>query len=239
MYGLSDSGWVDSEIFESWFTNHFLVYAPLARPLLLLMDGHLSHFSPLFVNKTAEEQVIVFCLPPHSTHKTQPLDKGVFSPLKRAWREECHSYILANPGKVVTCFQFSFLFGCAWMKAMTPLNTVAGFKVTGVYPTDRYRILPKSPPKPPTICERTGLKFIPLFTPVRQSIQSSKYTLSHEESVSESEDLSLNQPFTDEEEVLFARRKEEGYDLTTDERYNLWLSLQVVISMFAYSNFAY
>ena len=65
-----------------------------------------------------------------------------------------------------------------------------------------------------------------MFTPVRQSIQSSKYTLSHEESVSESEDLSLNQPFT-YEEVLFARRKEEGYDLTTDERYNLWLSLQV------------
>ena len=59
-------------------TIFFLVYAPLARPLLLLMDGHLSHFSPLFVNKTAEEQVIVFCLPPHSTHKTQPLDKGVF-----------------------------------------------------------------------------------------------------------------------------------------------------------------
>ena len=213
MYGLSDSGWVDSEIFESWFTNNFLVYAPPARPLLLLMDGHSSHFSPLFVNKTAEEQVIVFCLPPHSTHKTQLLDKGVFSPLKRAWREECHSYILANPGKVVTC---------------TPLNTVAGFKVTGVYgPTDRYRILPKSPPKPQTICERTGLKFIPLFTPVLQLIQSSKYTLSHKESVSESEDLSLNQPFTDEEEVLFARRKEEGYDLTTDERYNLWLSLQV------------
>ena len=77
------------------------------------MDGHSSHFSPLFVNKTAEEQVIVFCLPPHSTHKTQPLDKGVFSPLKRAWREECHSYILANPGKVVTRFQFSFLFGRA------------------------------------------------------------------------------------------------------------------------------
>ena len=240
MYGLSDSGWIDMEIFESWFINHFLVYAPPARPLLLLMDGHSSHFSPLFVNKAAEEQVIVFCLPPHSTHKTQPLDKGVFSPLKRAWREECHSYMLANPGKVVTRFQFSFLFGHAWMKAMTPLNIVAGFKVTGVYPIDRYRLLPKSPSKPPTICERTGLKFIPLFTPLRQSIRSSEHTLApltplysdstQEESVSESEnDLlsSLDRPFTHKEVALFARRKEEGYDITTDERYNLWLSLQV------------
>ena len=85
--------------------------------------------------------------------------------------------MLANPGKVVTRFQFSFLFGHAWMKAMTHLNIVAGFKVTGVYPTDRYRILPKSPSKPPTICEQTGIKFIPLFTALRQSIQSSEHTL--------------------------------------------------------------
>ena len=137
MYGLSDSGWMDAEIFEWWFTSHFLVYAPPARPLLLLMDGHSSHFSPVFVNKAAEEQVIVFCLPPHSTHKTQPLDKGVFGPLKKAWREECHSYMVNNPGKVVTRYQFSLLFNCAWMKAMTPHNIISGFRVTGIYPIDR------------------------------------------------------------------------------------------------------
>ena len=137
MYGLSDSGWMDAEIFEWWFTSHFLVYAPPARPLLLHMDGHSSHFSPVFVNKAAEEQVIVFCLPPHSTHKTQPLDKGVFGPLKKAWREECHSYMVNNPGKVVTRYQFSLLFNCVWMKAMTPHNIISGFRVTGIYPIDR------------------------------------------------------------------------------------------------------
>ena len=101
------------------------------------MDGHPSHFSPVFVNKAAEEQVIVFCLPPHSTHKTQPLDKGVFGPLKKAWRDECHSYMVNNPGKIVTRYQFSLLFNCAWMKAMTPHNIISGFRVTGIYPIDR------------------------------------------------------------------------------------------------------
>ena len=110
MYGLSGSCWIDSEIFESWFICHFLAYAPPTR-LLLLMDGHSSHFSPLFMNRAAKEQLIVFCLPPHSIHKTQPLDKGVFGPMKRAWREECHTYLLNNPGKVVTRYQFSSLFG--------------------------------------------------------------------------------------------------------------------------------
>ena len=80
MYGLSGSGWIDSEIFKSWFTSHFLAYAPPTQPLLLLMDGDSN---PLFVNRAAEEQVIVFCLPSHSTHKTQPHDKGVYGPMKR------------------------------------------------------------------------------------------------------------------------------------------------------------
>ena len=165
MYGLSDSGWMDS---ESWFDHHFLVYAPPARPLLLLMDGHSSHFSPNFINKAAEEHVIVFCLPPNSTHRTQPLDKGVFGPLKRKWREECYSYMQSNPGKIITRYQFSAIFGQAWAKSVTPSNITSGFRVTGIFPTDRYKLIPKHPSElhayVPSLCKRTGLKFIPLFT---------------------------------------------------------------------------
>lgn len=29
--------------------------------------------------------------------------------------------------------------------------------------------------------------------------------------------------FTEEEDHIFSRRLEEGFDITTDERYNLWL----------------
>ena len=76
MYGLSSSGWIDTELFELWFAHHFLAHAPPVRPLLLLLDGHSSHFQPSFVRRAAEEQVIVFCLPPHTKYLTQPLDKG-------------------------------------------------------------------------------------------------------------------------------------------------------------------
>jgi len=90
MYGLSANGWMDTELFELWFKHHFLAYVPPTRPLLLLIDGHSSHFQPGFVKKAAEEQVIVFRLPPpyHSPHSA--LDKGCFGPLKMYWREECH-----------------------------------------------------------------------------------------------------------------------------------------------------
>ncbi len=79
-YGLSSSGWIDTELFELWFAHHFLAHAPPVRPLLLLLDGHSSHFQPAFACRAAEEQVIVFCLPPHTTHLTQPLDKGDSAP---------------------------------------------------------------------------------------------------------------------------------------------------------------
>ena len=69
-------------------------------------------YEPFFtnVNKAAEEEVVVFYLPTHSMHKTQVLDKGVFGPVKFAWREVCHSYLTTNPGKVITRYQFLLYF---------------------------------------------------------------------------------------------------------------------------------
>ena len=49
-------------------------------PLLLLLDGHSRHFhfQPGFEKKAANKEVVVFRLPPHTTHLTHSLDKGVF-----------------------------------------------------------------------------------------------------------------------------------------------------------------
>ena len=46
LYGLSTSGWITGELFYHWFLNYFLQYAPPSRPLLLLLDGHSSHYDP-------------------------------------------------------------------------------------------------------------------------------------------------------------------------------------------------
>ena len=69
-YGLSDSGWMDSDIIQDWFANHFLRHAPASRPLLLLIDGHSSHFSPQVINRAAEEEVVVcvFLPTPRTKH---------------------------------------------------------------------------------------------------------------------------------------------------------------------------
>ena len=69
MYGLSNSGWMDLDLFSDWFHHHFLPHAPSVRPLLLVMDGHSTHFCPRMITKAAEEKVILFTLPPHLCHR--------------------------------------------------------------------------------------------------------------------------------------------------------------------------
>ena len=44
-YGLSDNGWIDMELFKQWFQRHFLRHAGASRPLLLLLNGHSSHYN--------------------------------------------------------------------------------------------------------------------------------------------------------------------------------------------------
>ena len=98
---------------------HFLRYAPPVRPLLLLMDGHSSHYCPEAIRVAAKEKVILFTFPPNTTHLTQPLDCSIFDPLKMEWRKICQDFLRKSHGKVVTRFTFSALFAEAWKASMT------------------------------------------------------------------------------------------------------------------------
>ena len=75
-YSLSDSGWKDQGLFFGWLEEQFLVHAVPGRPLLLLVDGHSSHFDPKSIHFARDHSVIIFCLPPHTTHEAQPLKGG-------------------------------------------------------------------------------------------------------------------------------------------------------------------
>lgn len=76
MYGLNETGWMDSDIFHSWFTHHFLVHVPATRPILLLLDGHSTHYNPAFIRQAAEEKFVYLPTPPiwHSPLTREFLD---------------------------------------------------------------------------------------------------------------------------------------------------------------------
>ena len=125
-YGGSDKGWITTELFRMWLSDLFLETAVSARPILLLLDGHSTHYQPEVLQLAREHDVIMLCLPPHTMHETQPLDCGVFGHLKRHWSAVCHGFFQNNPGKVITKFNFNTLFSQAWLRAVTPSNIIAG-----------------------------------------------------------------------------------------------------------------
>ena len=137
-------GWIKNSL-PCWFSTHFLRHAVSSQPIVLLLDGHSSHFTLKLVQTTAEHDVIIFCLPPHMTADSQPLDTSCFGPLKTYWSEACREFLFSNPGRVITKFQFSKLFSKAWSKSMSIENIVSGFRTTGIYPFNPEVVLKKLP----------------------------------------------------------------------------------------------
>ena len=206
-YGLSDKGWITTELFESWLEEHFLEHAVAARPLLLLLDDHSTHFQPQLIRMAREKGVIILCLPPHTTHEAQPLDCGVFSPLKMQWRTVCHQFLQSNPGKVITKFNFNSLFSKAWLSAVTPANVIAGFNC-GVYPFNSSAI------------------GVSMDADSHDSVNSNPSVSGDSESRGRGTTVTTGSKlpeFTDEQEQLYQKRYDEGYNLTVDCEYLRWL----------------
>ena len=62
-----------------WFIKIFLKYCTPERPVVLVQDGHKSHLTVDLINLARANDVILFNLPLHTTHTTQPLDKNISS----------------------------------------------------------------------------------------------------------------------------------------------------------------
>lgn len=78
------SGWVQTNLFTKWF-KHFLatVKPSESSPVLLILDGHTSHTRNIEIIELARNNhVHILSIPPHSSHKIQPLDKTFMGPLK-------------------------------------------------------------------------------------------------------------------------------------------------------------
>lgn len=129
------SGWMTTDIFFKWI-KHFqsFVKASVNDKIILIVDGHASHKGIETLEYAKENGIHVICLPPHCTHRMQPLDVSFFAPLKTFFNQEISKWLKAHPGRVVTQFQISSLFNVAYGKAATVQNACHGFKSTGIWP---------------------------------------------------------------------------------------------------------
>ena len=95
-YGVSFNEWIKTDLFEAWLIEHFLENAMSACLLFLLLDGHGTHYQPQVIRLARGHQCIILCLSPHTTHRPQPLDVGVFAPLKVQWTKICYEFYQKN-----------------------------------------------------------------------------------------------------------------------------------------------
>ena len=71
---MSPTGWSNSEIFKI-FLDHFSKYIPnrtSEEHALFVYDGHKSHISHEVINWVLGEKMVLFVLPAHMSHVTQP-----------------------------------------------------------------------------------------------------------------------------------------------------------------------
>ncbi|KAJ8959864.1 hypothetical protein NQ318_011599 [Aromia moschata] len=78
-------------------------WASQEDPVLLILDGHLSHTKNLdVILKARENFVTLLCLPPYTTHKLQPLDVGVMFPFNAYMDQALETWMNNHPGRTVT-----------------------------------------------------------------------------------------------------------------------------------------
>lgn len=79
-------------------------------------------------------EIDLFCLPAHCSHRVQPLDVSFFAPLQTYYNQEIQNWLKQYPGRAVTHFQVIGLFRKTYLKASIPINAINGFQETGIYP---------------------------------------------------------------------------------------------------------
>lgn len=131
----SPSGWMNAEIFPA-VLQHFIdkSYSTKENPSLLILDNLEAHITIEVINMARAAGVTILTLPPHCSHKLQPLDKTVFSPFKTAYDASCETWLLNHPGIPLTIYSIAELVNIAFDKAFTPKNIKAGFAKTGIFP---------------------------------------------------------------------------------------------------------
>lgn len=132
---VSDSSFINADLFIRWL-SHFKDHTKPTKenPVLLILDNHVSHTSIRAIDFYRDNNIIALTLPPHSSHKLQPLDRGFHVALKRYYSNECEKWLRNNPGRVITVFQMCKIFTPAFLKAATPTCATESFKTTGIWP---------------------------------------------------------------------------------------------------------
>ena len=157
---------------------------------MLIVDGHASHITTKAIKYCIINDIILVCLPSHSTDLLQPLDVGVFSPLATAYKLQLEKHTQLGVGYSVDNVDFIKLYGKAQEEALTVKNIQSAWAKSGLTPLDPTIVTKKlsqpHPKTPPELSITTqGSEFQLPFTPANMEQVTSLIQL-HQQSEADS-----------------------------------------------------
>ncbi|XP_039302911.1 uncharacterized protein LOC120357158 [Solenopsis invicta] len=137
--GKSENGWMTYIAFYEYFANVFNKYLQdenIKTPVIVFLDGHISHMSYCLSSFCKQQQIILCCLPPNATHILQPLDVAVFAPLKKHWQKFVKTWRSSHDGMDIQKFDIPGALSEIIKEKDFSKTIQAGFKCCGLYPFD-------------------------------------------------------------------------------------------------------
>ena len=125
------------------------MFLPAARKLdgkkVLICDNVAFHISLKVLELSEANNVSFICLPPHSTHLTQPLDVAVFRSVKGEWRHLLSEWKENKENEVIKMEDMPSLFKNLLERIQPTItaNIRSGFRTCGIYPTNVEELLKK------------------------------------------------------------------------------------------------
>lgn len=136
---MSENGWTDDFLCKEWFKNNFIPQTAKCnisgKLILLIYDGHGSHETFELIDLACKNNIILFCLSPHTTHRLQPLDVGVFGPFACAWAERCDE-IVEDTGAEMPCKDFVKEYMEVRHQTFKSTTIITAFRKSGCWPID-------------------------------------------------------------------------------------------------------
>ncbi|XP_013859198.1 uncharacterized protein zgc:113274 [Austrofundulus limnaeus] len=132
------TGWMHEADFLVYL-KHFQLHTHSSpeNKVLLILDNHPSHLSVESVNFCRSSGIVLLSLPPHCSHKLQPLARTVYGPFKKAVNTACDSWMRSHPGMTMTIYDIPSIVKDSLLLSATPSNVQEGFRCTGIWPFKR------------------------------------------------------------------------------------------------------
>src|SRR5437763_11864992 len=107
---------------------------------ILILDRHGSHITLDFIKHCRDHKIILLRLVPHTSHLCQPLDVGLFGPLKTALSVKLDPLLQTEVSRICKS-EWLMAFVEACKEAFIQSNILGGWRGARLLPFDTEKVL--------------------------------------------------------------------------------------------------